>query len=166
MVDDVRDGAGPQVQLDGILGIVSNPEDLMSFVYPHGTLHDLLMCLKWSILCPTNAQVNFYNDTLLECVEGIPCIYHAADSLKDIKETRLTPPECVLDYVAQHSSPGFPALAQRCQQCLNSKCGRHSLTKNNFCSQPPLRTHIDLQMISFGTCLCNDVQQLSRTHTQ
>lgn len=99
----------------------------MSFVYPHETLHDLLMCLKWSILCPTNAQVNYYNDTLLECVEGIPCIYHAADSLKDIEETRLTPPESVLDYDAQHSSPGFP-----CSKLLIKTGGVYHVMCNMF----------------------------------
>ena len=33
-VDTIGDGAGPDICLDGMLDIVTNPEDLMSFVYP------------------------------------------------------------------------------------------------------------------------------------
>ena len=90
-VDTIGDGAGLDICLDGMLDIVTNPEDLMSFVYPMEILQDSIKCLKHSILCPANIQVNFYNDTLLKRVDGVECTYHAADSLKKVDEAGVMP---------------------------------------------------------------------------
>ena len=107
-VDTIGDGAGPDICLDGMLDIVTNPKDLMSFVYPMEILQDSVKCLKCSILCPTNIQVDFYNDTLLKRIDGVECTYHAADSLKEVDEAGLVTPDSALDYVAKHPPPGFP----------------------------------------------------------
>ena len=106
-VDTIGDGAGPDICLDGMLDIVTNPEDLMSFVYPMEILQDSVKCLKCSILCPTNIQVDFYNNTLLKRIDRVECTYHAADSLKEVDEAGLVTPDSTLDYVAKHP-PGFP----------------------------------------------------------
>lgn len=108
VVDAIGDGAGPDIRLDTMLDIVTDPEDLMAFVYPPEVLRDSVKCLKRSILCPTNIQVDFYNDTLLKRVEGVERTYHAADSLKEVDEAGLVTPDSALDYVARHPPPGFP----------------------------------------------------------
>ena len=91
-----------------MLDIVTDPEDLMSFVYPMEILQDSVECLKHSILCPTNIQVDFYNDTLLKRVDGVERTYHAADSLKEVDNASLVTPDSALDYVTKHPPPGFP----------------------------------------------------------
>ena len=107
-VDTIGDGAGPDICLDSMLDIVTNPEDLMLFVCPMEILQDPVKCLKHSILCPTNIQVNFYNDTLLKRVDGVERTYHAADSLKEVDDTSLVTPDSALDYVAKHPPSSFP----------------------------------------------------------
>jgi ATP-dependent DNA helicase PIF1 len=68
-VDSIGDGAGPDVPLD-MLKHVSDSEDIINFVYPPHILQHPRLCLKHSILAPTNRQVDEYNDTILNRVEG------------------------------------------------------------------------------------------------
>jgi hypothetical protein len=64
--------------------------------------------LKRAILAPTNQQVDAFNKIILNAVPGTSRTYLAADSLKEVEEAGLTPPDSVLDYVAKHTPPGMP----------------------------------------------------------
>ncbi|KAF7344341.1 ATP-dependent DNA helicase [Mycena sanguinolenta] len=106
-VDAIGDGAGPEIALD-MLSKVHSASELIDFVYPADILTDAIACLTRSILCPTNEQVDFYNDTILRSIQGTSRTYLAADSLKEVDEQGLTAPDSILDYVAQHAPPGLP----------------------------------------------------------
>lgn len=107
-VDNIGDGAGPDIPLN-VLGIVSSAEQLIDFVYPSPILNEPIACLKRAILAPTNLQVDQYNSIILGQLSGIQRCYHAADSLKEVQEAGLIPPDSILDYVANHPPPGFPS---------------------------------------------------------
>jgi hypothetical protein len=106
-VDAIGDGAGPEVSLDMLLHTYS-AAGLTDFVYPPEVLSDPLACLSRAILCPTNLQVDSYNDTMLRNVEGAARMYLAADSLKEVDDMGLTAPDSILDYAAKHTPPGLP----------------------------------------------------------
>jgi len=106
-IDNIGDGAGPEVNMN-FINSVSTVEDLVDFVYPPHILTDPSSCLKRAILCPTNAQVNKYNDTIVSHIDGIQRSYLAADSLQEAEEVGLMPPQNILDYVAAHTPPGLP----------------------------------------------------------
>jgi hypothetical protein len=52
--------------------------------------------------------VDTFNKTILNAILGTSKTYLAADSLKEVEESGLTPPDSVLDYVAKHTPPGMP----------------------------------------------------------
>jgi hypothetical protein len=106
-VDAIGDGAGPQVHLD-MLQSVYSADELVDFVYPLNILNDPISCLKRAILAPTNKQIDAFNHTILNAIPGTAKTYLAADSLKEVEEAGLTPPDSVLDYVAKHTPPGMP----------------------------------------------------------
>jgi hypothetical protein len=91
-----------------MLQTVYSAEELASFVYPTEVLGDPLACLKRAILAPTNQQVDTFNKTILKDIPGTSRTYLAADSLKEVEDVGLTPPDSVLDYVAKHTPPGMP----------------------------------------------------------
>jgi hypothetical protein len=107
-VDDIGDGAGPEVPMPNMLDIVTGAEDLINFVYPQDILSNIVGCLKRAIFTPTNIQVDTYNETILKWVAGTERTYLAADKLKEVEDAGLTVPEGILDYVAKHPPPGFP----------------------------------------------------------
>jgi hypothetical protein len=106
-VDAIGDGAGPEVHLN-MLQTVYSAENLINFVYPNHMLSDPLSCLKRAILAPTNQQVDSFNKTILNAIPGTARTYLGADSLKEVEEAGMTPPDSVLDYVAKHTPPGMP----------------------------------------------------------
>ena len=106
-VDAIGDGAGPEIHLD-MLQNSSSAEDLIDFVYPCHVVTDPISCLKRAILAPTNKQVDDFNKIVLGTISGTARTYLAADSLKEVEEAGLTPPDSVLDYVARHTPPGMP----------------------------------------------------------
>lgn len=107
-VDSIGDGAGPEVDLSSTLRTVTTEEDMILFVYPQDILNDPTACLTRAILCPTNAQVDVYNNTLLDRIESPARIYIAADTLQEVANAGIVQPDGVLDYVARHSPPGMP----------------------------------------------------------
>jgi hypothetical protein len=59
-------------------------------------------------LAPTNFQVDSYNTSILQSIDGTGQIYLAADSLKEVGDLGLTAPDSILDYVAKYPPPGLP----------------------------------------------------------
>lgn len=84
-VDSIGDGAGPIITLD-MIDVVISADDLMNYVYPVSTLQNPIACLSRANLAPTNIQVDQYNDTILQYVEGTPRQYLASDSLKEAED--------------------------------------------------------------------------------
>lgn len=109
-VDNIGDGAGPQVQLD-ILQRVDDPEELVAFVYPHAILNTPQQCLQRAILAPTNAQIDAYNSEIIDDVTGESHTYYAADVLKEAQEAGLESSNSILDYAARQTPPGLPPHA-------------------------------------------------------
>ncbi len=83
-------------------------DDLINFVYPPNILASPQDCLQRSILAPTNAQVDGYNETIINRIDGLQRTYLAADSLKEVEEAGIESPDTVLDYVARQTPPGLP----------------------------------------------------------
>jgi len=106
-VDTIGDGAGPEVSLS-MLTRVNELQDVLDFVYPNHVLRDPLLCLKRSILAPTNRQVDVYNQTLIKQICGEQRTYMAADSLKEVNAAGLVSPDSALDYVSKQNPPGLP----------------------------------------------------------
>ena len=106
-VDAIGDGAGPEVSLP-LLEHVHSSEQLIDFVYPPNILTSAESCLRRSILAPTNAQVDVYNDIIINRISGELRTYLAADSLKEVEEAGIQSPDSVLDYVARQTPPGLP----------------------------------------------------------
>lgn len=106
-VDAIGEGAGPDVPLT-LIQHVQTPDDLIDFVYPPNILPDPLACLQRAILAPTHIQVDAYNKNILRRVQGETRTYLSADTLKEADDVGLEQPDSVLDYVAQHTPPGFP----------------------------------------------------------
>lgn len=106
-VDAIGDGAGPDVSLD-LLSNVHSGEDLIDFVYPPNILASPESCLRRSILAPTNAQVDAYNEIIIDRIPGSQRTYLAADSLKEVDDAGIESPNGVLDYVARQTPPGLP----------------------------------------------------------
>lgn len=106
-VDRIGDGAGPEITLP-LLAVTHTTEDLINFVYPPAIISNPVACLRRSILAPTNMQVDQYNDIILKSVDGVERVYHGADTLKEVDDVGLVPPDSVLDYVSRHPPPGFP----------------------------------------------------------
>ena len=59
---------------------------------------------------PTNAQINTYNDIVLEKVPRRSHTFPALDSLKEVGEADLSDvsPDTILDWSAVHNIPGLP----------------------------------------------------------
>ena len=107
-VDAIGDGAGPDIPLT-MLNIVTNPEDIIQFVYADNVLQNSACCLSRAILAPTNLQVDQYNDVILQRVHGTQRTYLAADTLKEVDNAGLISPDSALDYVARQTPPGLPS---------------------------------------------------------
>lgn len=67
--DRIGDGAGPEIAMT-IIPSLTNVDDLIDFVYPPEVIASPTACLKRAILCPTNAQVNSYNDIITSRIDG------------------------------------------------------------------------------------------------
>lgn len=108
VVDAIGDGAGPSISLD-MLDSIQLPVDLIDFVFPVQCLNEPVACVKRSILAPTNRQIDAYNATVIEHVEGVQRTYLAADSLKEADEAGIDSTRCsIIDYVARENPPGLP----------------------------------------------------------
>ena len=64
-VNAIGNGAGPNVTLNLILH-VSNADDLIHFSFPPEIINNANACLHWSILAPTNQQIDSYNATIID----------------------------------------------------------------------------------------------------
>lgn len=115
-VDAIGDGAGPQVPLR-MLESCTEPEDLIAFTFPGDILRHPEKCVSRSILAPTNAQVDSYNDTILRRLPGTAQSYFASDSLKEADDAGLDDaevvPDAILHWVASHTIHGIPAHTLR-----------------------------------------------------
>jgi PIF1-like helicase len=106
-VDAIGDGVSNMVELD-LLRQTTCAEELIDFVYPADILLSPHDCLSHAILAPTNEQIDVYNATILDRIEGLQRSYIAADSLKEAEESELRSPDGILDYICHHSPPGLP----------------------------------------------------------
>ena len=106
-VDAIGDGSGPDVPLT-LMEHVHTPENLIDFVYLSHILPDPQACLRRAILAPTHLQVDGYNNNILQRIEGESRTYLSADTLKEAEDVGFEQPEGILDYVSQHTPPGFP----------------------------------------------------------
>jgi len=117
MVDAIGDGSGPEVEIPLLL----HAEDrlhLINFVFPPDVLPDPIQCLTRSILAPTNAQVDAYNNDIINSLPGQDRTYLAADSLQErddalqsnlnTDDDLLPSPTAILDYVSHRCPPGMP----------------------------------------------------------
>ncbi|GJE90163.1 ATP-dependent DNA helicase PIF1 [Phanerochaete sordida] len=86
-VDAIGDGAGPDVALD-MLDRVDTEAGLIDFVFPDSVLTQPHLCCRRSILAPTNAQVDAYNETIVSRVHGEQRTYLAADVEKTLSQER------------------------------------------------------------------------------
>ena len=119
-VDEIGDSTGPCVDLFHFVTHTTNVNKVVSFVYNQGILSDPVACLQCCILVPTNAQVDSYNNMVLDLLSSTSRLYHAADSLKeytDVTEATnlnfnddspLPNPDAVLDYVQRQRPNGMP----------------------------------------------------------
>ncbi|KAG8983330.1 hypothetical protein FRB93_007309 [Tulasnella sp. JGI-2019a] len=111
-VDAIGDGMGPEVTLPYFMQVTMSQSDLINFTFPPHILCDPESSVKYSILAPTNNQVDAYNSTILHHMEGDARTYLAADELKELADVNRIPPEAahaILDYVARRPPPGIPA---------------------------------------------------------
>lgn len=106
-VDSIGDGAGPDVALN-MLDTAPDANTLISFVYPPDCLAHPHICVRRSILAPTNAQVDTYNDIIINRIPGPQRTYLAANSLKEVDAAGLDSPDTILDYIARQTPPGLP----------------------------------------------------------
>ena len=111
-VDSIGDGLGPQVSLD-MLQKTTDKNRLIDFVFPPETYQQPLTCLARCILAPTNAQVDAYNDMILDRITGSQETYFASDSLAESKDAGLLPPQSMLDYVADRTPIGLPPFKMK-----------------------------------------------------
>lgn len=145
-VDNIGDGTGPDVDLD-FISHAHNHDDLLDFVYPSDILTDPSCCLRQAILCPTNMQVNMYNETIVSHINGMQCTYLAADSLQEADEVGLMSPPHILDYVAAHTPPGLP------HHTLNIKVNAIYRLMHNFSIDAGLVKNTRLIITGIGTHL-------------
>ena len=120
-VDEIGDGAGPRVDLS-FLTRTTNTEDIITFVYGQDIINDPAACTRRSILAPTNAQVDTYNNAILRLLDSASRHYNAADTLEEHAEavemanhnsdtdfnSPLPNPDAVLDYVRYRRPNGMP----------------------------------------------------------
>lgn len=108
-VDDIGDGAGPDVDL-ALLQAVESDEELIDFVFPQDILDSPYRCCRRSILAPTNKQIDAYNHTVIARVRGQERTYFASDSLKEADDAGLhvAADSSILDYVTRQNFPGLP----------------------------------------------------------
>jgi ATP-dependent DNA helicase PIF1 len=110
MVDNIGDGAGPNVDLPMMHNVLS-PQDLIDFVFPNDTVCSPILCLSYAILAPTNAQVDTYNNKILTKLPGEEQTYIAVDSLEECNDMLqnaqhddnilLPTPDAILNYITQ-----------------------------------------------------------------
>jgi ATP-dependent DNA helicase PIF1 len=146
-VDVIGDGAGPDIALDHMIDIVTEPNQLIDFVYPGNTLHDGATCLKCSILAPTNAQVDYYNDTILGRLTAPTRTYMAADSLQEAHAVGLTSPDSALNYVTRQTPPGLPSHS------LTIKVGGVYRLLHNFSLDRQLVKNVCVVVVDIGAPL-------------
>ena len=84
-VDKIGEGEGPRVNLS-FLTHTTDIEDIIGFVYDRNVLSNPTACLRRCILAPTNAQVDVYNNAVLNLLPSTSRQYHAADSLEEHDE--------------------------------------------------------------------------------
>lgn len=109
-VDDIGNGAGPDVNLD-LIPHVHDSNALINFTFPVDIITNPTACLYRSILAPTNVQVDHYNDTITDNITGTQQTFFAADSLKEADEAGVPIDHTILDYAARHTPTGLPAYA-------------------------------------------------------
>ena len=114
-INDIGDGTESSINLNVLLHAHS-PEELIDFVFPREVLLDPMQCLTWSILAPTNDQIDHYNDKLVSRLPGESRTYFAANTIWESNETNIIPPASILDYnrsgllsmLMDNSTPHYP----------------------------------------------------------
>jgi ATP-dependent DNA helicase PIF1 len=106
-LDRVGDGELDEVPLN-FMKCTSDKNDLVDYVFPPEVIANPISCLTRSILAPTNRQVDDYNATILDRIDGDSISYMARDSLKEAEENNLRSPNSVLDFVSRNQLPGMP----------------------------------------------------------
>jgi len=113
-VDEIGDGAGPQISFQGLHHSRSKLE-LAEYIFPDNVIQDPAHCLRRCILAPTNAQVDSYNSIILDRLPGHATLFCAADSLEEHESVLgdsdgdlLPEPDAILDYVSKVRQKGMP----------------------------------------------------------
>ncbi|KAJ2996365.1 hypothetical protein NUW54_g7251 [Trametes sanguinea] len=109
-IDRVGDGLLTNPALD-MLTRATTTYDLCDFVYPPHILADPTACVSRAILAPTNAQIDAYNNDIIDRIAGDEQTYFAADSLKEATDVGAHSPDDILDYVARQTPSGLPPHA-------------------------------------------------------
>ena len=96
-----------------LLSTTTEKNDIVNFVFPNAVLRDPETCLARGIFAQTNEQVEGYNNTVLDRIDGESKRYFAVDSLKDVSKPAHT--TALLDFLARQQTPrGWPQLPPRC----------------------------------------------------
>ena len=106
-LDNVGAGLSEKVPV-ALLETCYTSQDLIDFVYPSNILANPLKCVMRSILCPTNRQVEYYNNEMLKCFDGPSRIYLSADHIKEATDNGIIAPSGYIDYHREHTPPGLP----------------------------------------------------------
>ena len=113
-VDAIGDGGGPEISFQG-LQHAKCTLDIIHFVFPNDVIGNPTLCLRRSILAPTNSQVDAYNLVILNLLPGNLRHFCAADSLEehtnvseDSESEVLPTPDSILDYVSKIRPKGMP----------------------------------------------------------
>ena len=154
IVDNIGDGAGPDVNLN-IIDAVNSTEDLISFVYPPQVLAHSVDCLCHAILAPTNIQVDEYNNRIIRHLPGHQKKFYAADTLQERNDAvdeftgddPLPTPDDILDYVARIRPKGMP------DHTLTIKIGGVYRLLRNFSLDKGLVKNVRVVITGLGNCL-------------
>ena len=114
-----------------LLQTTASKDEMIHFVFPEHILSQPHKCLTRAILAPTNAQINTYNEKILQRVHGQSRHYISADSLLEDRsdneeDTHAIPYSSVLDYLAHHPPTAIPPSR------LNVKVGGMYRIMRNF----------------------------------
>ena len=106
-IEDIGNGTTLTVLLASFC-TVDNASHLIDYVYPPTILNRHDVCMHQSILAPTNEQIDWYNDAVLDCLCTAQRTYIASDSIKEMPDNDMPFPTPTLDYFTKRTPPGLP----------------------------------------------------------
>ena len=129
---------------------LASREELMHFVFPDEILRNPIHCLTREILAPTNEQIDWYNNDILEGFTRNSRCDLATDSIlecPDGDENDVIAPVSFLDYVAKHPTIGIPPAS------LEVKVGGVYLIMINFSIDRGILKSVRVFVTDVGTRL-------------